>query len=148
MVSAREEEERISSPMETVIFENVSALAAEICLERERDGSEEGKAVEKARGRVGERTDIFQHLHLGAYALQVLIVLVFEFGQYGVAVLTSVHHTTPHHHQPLALTNGPRSSFLPLDSPSSFPLTHWYTPAPSLSPSCNPVRSIHTSSSA
>ena len=37
MVSAREEEERISSPMETVIFENVSALAAEMCLERERE---------------------------------------------------------------------------------------------------------------
>ena len=35
-------------------------------------------------------TNILQHLHLGTYTLQVLIILVFEFGEHGVAVLTSV----------------------------------------------------------
>lgn len=70
IVSAREEEERISSPIEMV-----SCIALLVV----NQGREE-------RG----RANIFQHLDLGGDAFYFAVVLVFQLGQNGVAVLTSV----------------------------------------------------------
>ena len=77
MVSASLEESRISSPIATVI-----------CVERLL--VVEGERLEEGRG-----IDIFEHLDLGTYAFDFGVVLVFEFGEDGVAVLTSVWVGTP-----------------------------------------------------
>ena len=86
------------------------------------------------------RTDIFQHLHLCAYALEVLVVLVFELREYGVAVLSSVTAT---HHQPL-LSSCHRSGFLffSLQSTSS-PISSPIFPAAAISSHARPFRATH-----
>lgn len=76
MLSAREEEERISSPMETVIWSWGRGVRG--------GGSWLGGLDKKRKG-----TDIFQHLDFCADALEVLVVLVFELGEDGVTVLAS-----------------------------------------------------------
>lgn len=45
------------------------------------------------RGRKKKRTNILEHLDLGTYALEMLVVLVFELREHGVAVLASVYET-------------------------------------------------------
>ena len=77
MVSASLEESRISSPIATVI-----CIQGFLVLEGER--LEEGRGI-----------DIFEHLDFGAYAFDFGVVLVFEFGEDGVAVLASMWVGTP-----------------------------------------------------
>ena len=77
MVSASLEESRISSPIATVI-----------CVERVLVVGWE--RLEEGRG-----TNIFEHLDFGAYAFHFGVVLVFQFGEDGVAVLASVRIGTP-----------------------------------------------------
>ena len=84
-------------------------------------------------GRV--ETNILQHLHLGAYALEVLVILIFEFGEYGVAVLTSVYQ----HIISLLLYLCHCSSFtLPLQS-IAFPPFSYNTLAPLLPKQSRPI---------
>ena len=64
------------------------------------------------------KTHVLQHLHLGAYALQMLVVLVLQLGEHRVAVLTSAHQTS-----------------------SASDSTHTTAPIPSLKPITNPTHS-------
>ena len=63
MVSAKEEEERISSPIETVSW--TGGIAAYVEVEWGQEGNGEA--------------NVFQHLDLGTYAFQFVVVLVLEF---------------------------------------------------------------------
>ena len=86
--------------------------------EREREGREGGKK--------GRATNILQHLHLGAYPLEVLVVLVLELREHGVAVLTpafSKASISLMHHRHLPSNISPLESKPPLPFPQSpYPL--------------------------
>lgn len=106
------------------------------------DWSEQGRrafaSIEVRQDLREAETDIFQHLHLRAYALQVLVILVFELRKHGVAVLTSVHQPTIS----LLLYSYHRSCLLRpgIDCFSHFPSQH--APPPSFS-TPSPLRLTH-----
>lgn len=84
--------------------------------------------------RGGGRADIFQHLDFGADAFEVLVVLVFELGEDGVAVLAPVDTEQRNLYQ--------RLSFLPLpvftEAPLFLPLPFKRSSIPTSLPPCSP----------